>query len=71
VPWVASIVDKNGLPISPYQCRDTQDPDWAIAAPVKFQTIKVAVSFMSKCQSFFEFQSVLEKVCALAYFCWV
>lgn len=43
-PWVVSILDKNGLPISRYQCRDTLEPDWAIAAPVNFQTVKVAVS---------------------------
>lgn len=43
-PWVIPILDKNGLPTSRYQCRDTQEPEWAIAAPVNFQTIKVAVS---------------------------
>lgn len=43
-PWVISILDKNGLPISRYQCRDTQETDWAIATPVNFQTVKVAIS---------------------------
>jgi hypothetical protein len=43
-PWVISILDGNGLPVSRYQCRDTQEPEWAIAAPVNFQTVKVAVS---------------------------
>ena len=43
-PWVISILDRNGLPISRYQCRDTQASDWAIAAPVNFQTVKVALN---------------------------
>ncbi len=43
-PWVICILDKKGLPTSRYQCRDTQEPDWAIAAPVNYQTVKVAVS---------------------------
>jgi HD-GYP domain-containing protein (c-di-GMP phosphodiesterase class II) len=43
-PWVISIQDANGLPVSRYVCRDTLESDRAIAAPVNFQKVKVGVS---------------------------
>jgi hypothetical protein len=43
-PWVVSIQDANGLPVSRYVCRDTLESDRAIAAPVNFQKVKVGVS---------------------------
>lgn len=43
-PWVISIADKNGTPISMYQCKDTANPAYAIADPLDFQKVRIAVS---------------------------
>jgi len=43
-PWVISIADKNSMPITVYQCKDTGNPTYAIAAPLDFQKVRVAVS---------------------------
>ncbi|MDE2417194.1 MAG: hypothetical protein KGN32_05245 [Burkholderiales bacterium] len=44
MPWVISIVDKDGIPTIKYQPKDTSDPSLAIAAPVNFEKIKVVVN---------------------------
>ncbi len=43
-PWVVPVMDKDSMPILHYTCRDTHDPDWAMAAPLNFQTVRIAVS---------------------------
>lgn len=43
-PWVTIVVDRNGMPTLNYNCLDTSDPAYAIAAPVLFRNGKVAVS---------------------------
>jgi hypothetical protein len=43
-PWVISIADKNGTPITLYQCKDTANPAYAIADPLDFQKVRIAVS---------------------------
>lgn len=43
-PWVVSIVDKDGMPISGYRLRDSTTPVHAIAAPVTFDKVRVAVN---------------------------
>lgn len=43
-PWVVSILDKDGMPISGYRARDTSNNAHAIAAPVTFDKVRVAVS---------------------------
>lgn len=43
-PWVISIIDKDGMPIARYQCRDTSNPAFAIASPLNFEKMRVAVS---------------------------
>lgn len=43
-PWVTPIMDKNGMPIVQYIVRDTSTPDWAIAAPVNYEKIRIAVN---------------------------
>lgn len=43
-PWVASIVDANGMPITRYLPKDTSHADLAIAEAVNFANVKVAVS---------------------------
>jgi HD-GYP domain-containing protein (c-di-GMP phosphodiesterase class II) len=44
MPWVITIADKDGIPAVKYQCKDTSDPALAIAAPVNYEKVKVAVS---------------------------
>ena len=44
MPWVITIADKDGIPAVKYQCKDTSDPAQAIAAPVNYEKVKVAVS---------------------------
>ncbi|MEY3445843.1 MAG: hypothetical protein RIR45_598, partial [Pseudomonadota bacterium] len=44
-PWVISIIDKEGMPIARYQCRDTSNPAFAIASPLNFEKMRVAVSW--------------------------
>jgi hypothetical protein len=44
MPWVISIMDKEGMPVVKYQCKDTSNPALAIASPVNFEKIKVAVN---------------------------
>lgn len=43
-PWVISITDKHGMPMAIYKPKDTSTPEYAIAAPVDFKTVRVAVS---------------------------
>jgi len=43
-PWVVPIMDKNAMPIVQYIARDTSAPDWAISAPVNFETVRIAVN---------------------------
>jgi hypothetical protein len=43
-PWVVPVMDKDSMPIIHYTCRDTSDPDWAMAAPLNFQTVRIAVN---------------------------
>ncbi len=44
-PWVISIVGKDGMPINKYVGRNTAtDPAYAIAAPVNFEKVRVAIS---------------------------
>ena len=43
-PWVVPIMDKNAMPIVQYIARDTSTPNWAIDAPVNYETIRIAVS---------------------------
>jgi len=43
-PWVISIADKNSMPISLYQCRDTATAAYAIASPLDFQKVRIAVN---------------------------
>jgi hypothetical protein len=43
-PWVISIIDKNGMPITLYQCRDTSNPSYAISTPLNFEKVRVAVN---------------------------
>ena len=43
-PWVISIADKDGIPLSKYQCKDTSQGTQAIASPVNFHKVKVAVN---------------------------
>lgn len=43
-PWVVSIVDKDSMPITRYVCKDTGEAAHAIATPVAFEKVRVAVS---------------------------
>ena len=43
-PWVLSILDKNGLPITKYVCRNTAQPEWEIASAVNFEKVRVVVN---------------------------
>jgi len=43
-PWVISVVDRNGLPLVKYVCRDAADPAYAIAAPVVYRQARVSVN---------------------------
>ncbi|MDH4450606.1 MAG: hypothetical protein QE265_08465 [Rhodoferax sp.] len=43
-PWVIPLMDKNGMPAMQYTCQDTADAAWAIAAPLNFQTVRIAVN---------------------------
>jgi HD-GYP domain-containing protein (c-di-GMP phosphodiesterase class II) len=43
-PWVAPIIDKAGMPLGSYVPKDTSKTEFAIAHPVSFEKIKVAVS---------------------------
>ena len=44
MPWVISIIDKEGMPISRYVCKDTITLAQSIQSPVNFATVRVAVS---------------------------
>jgi HD-GYP domain-containing protein (c-di-GMP phosphodiesterase class II) len=44
MPWVISIADKDGMPITKYLCKDTADPHNAIASAVTFEKVNVAVN---------------------------
>ncbi len=43
-PWVIPIMDKEGMPLGNYAPKDTSRVESAIASPVSFEKIKVAVS---------------------------
>lgn len=43
-PWVISILDKDGLPLSRYSAKDTRKVHYSIQRPVGFESIRVAVS---------------------------
>ena len=43
-PWVLPILDKSGMPLSRYVCRDTAQSAFAIQAPVPFQAVKLALN---------------------------
>lgn len=42
-PWVISIVDKDGMPVTRYQARSTAEDGYTIAAPVNYQKVRVAI----------------------------
>lgn len=42
-PWVVSILDKDGLPLSRYAAKDTRKVAFSIQNPVGFENIRVAV----------------------------
>lgn len=43
-PWVMPILDKNSLPITKYQCKDTSQPEWEIASAVNFEKVRVTLN---------------------------
>jgi hypothetical protein len=43
-PWVVPIIDKDGMPIANYHCKDTSEPVHAIAAAVSPERVNVLVS---------------------------
>lgn len=43
-PWVVSVLDRNSMPISRYLAREAVAGDAAIAAPVNYETVRVAIS---------------------------
>jgi HD-GYP domain-containing protein (c-di-GMP phosphodiesterase class II) len=43
-PWVVSILDKDGLPITMFIPRDTSEAAWTIESPVSFEKVRIAVS---------------------------
>ena len=43
-PWVVSVLDSNSMPISRYLAREAVAGDAAIAAPVNYETVRVAIS---------------------------
>lgn len=43
-PWVLSVADKEGMPLTHYQAKDTAAAAFAIAAAVDFSKVKVTVS---------------------------
>jgi hypothetical protein len=43
-PWVCSIIDKEGIPIAVYNCRDSAQPPYNIIAPVNFERVRVTVN---------------------------
>lgn len=44
MPWVVPIIDKEGIPIATYVCKDTSDPAHAIATPIGPERVKVSIS---------------------------
>jgi hypothetical protein len=44
MPWVVPILDKDGLAIAKYQCKDTSDPALAIASAVTFDNVRITVN---------------------------
>jgi HD-GYP domain-containing protein (c-di-GMP phosphodiesterase class II) len=42
-PWVIPVMDKNSMPVTPYTCRDTREPAWAMVTPLSFQSVRIAV----------------------------
>jgi HD-GYP domain-containing protein (c-di-GMP phosphodiesterase class II) len=42
-PWVISILDKDGMPMSLYKARSTAEDGYTIAAPVNHQKVRVAI----------------------------
>ncbi len=43
-PWVVPILDKDAMPISSLQPRNTSESVWTIAKPVNFETVRMVVS---------------------------
>lgn len=43
-PWVIPVVDRSGMPLASYHCRDTSDPVYAITAPVSFHKMRVTIA---------------------------
>jgi hypothetical protein len=43
-PWVVSVVGRDGMPLSLYQCKNTSEPRQAISAAVNFESVKVHVN---------------------------
>jgi HD-GYP domain-containing protein (c-di-GMP phosphodiesterase class II) len=43
-PWVVSVVGRDGMPLSLYQCKSTAEPRVAISAAVNFESVKVHVN---------------------------
>lgn len=43
-PYVISVLDKNAMPMTRYVCLDTSDPAYAIAKPLNFEKVRVAVN---------------------------
>ncbi len=44
IPWVVSILDKEGVALGNYAARDTREVAYSIQSPVGFESIKVRVS---------------------------
>jgi HD-GYP domain-containing protein (c-di-GMP phosphodiesterase class II) len=44
MPWVVPILDKDGLAIAKFQCKDTSDPALAIASAVTFDKVRITVN---------------------------
>jgi HD-GYP domain-containing protein (c-di-GMP phosphodiesterase class II) len=43
-PWVVSIIDKEGMAISRYVCKETLELPLSIQSPVNFETVRVTVN---------------------------
>jgi HD-GYP domain-containing protein (c-di-GMP phosphodiesterase class II) len=43
-PWIISLIDKNGLPQTQYQCRNTAEAAHAIKKPISFRNIRQAIN---------------------------
>jgi hypothetical protein len=43
-PWVVSIIDKEGMAISRYVCKETLELPLSIHSPVNFESVRVTVN---------------------------